>query len=341
MRSQTSKSRFWGWKYIDKEAESEFGSICEGIYSTDCSNRLRHSFGPFSWFRCSRIRKLNLYEFNFGVNPAAITPSIKDGFARLKQLDLIRCRGDISIFVGNTPLHNLQSIEYCSHHNPDRDSEFISALTVKCQTSLKSIHLFIAFDVFYPVVKDNSFTSLFEAVGCCKGLEEFVFYNSGDLVMLRRSDCEVLSSLPGLRSLEITGCYAITDVVSPLAQCRELLSLRFISSANLEYILSSIGRNLKTLKVDATTLDSIQIVIENCPNLQCLDLLCPKNDKKEFGRTLQSELKRLDTLRMNGGCFQRQLRILGVRNLIIGKCLYIVYLNFTPSPSPMQHESQQ
>jgi hypothetical protein len=60
--------------------------------------------------QCARKRNLHLNRFNFGRDSPTISPSIKEGFARLIQLDLIRCRGDVSMFVDRTPIPNLQSL---------------------------------------------------------------------------------------------------------------------------------------------------------------------------------------------------------------------------------------
>jgi hypothetical protein len=95
--------------------------------------------------QCSRIRNLRLEYFKFGDDPAAITPVIKDGFARLYQLNLFGCLGDVSMFVNHTPIHQLESLQYYSNREPIVEDRAISSLAMKCR-SLSRVVLHAKFE---------------------------------------------------------------------------------------------------------------------------------------------------------------------------------------------------
>jgi hypothetical protein len=73
--------------------------------STDCYEILKVFF-----LHCRRIRSLILEEFDFGDDPAAISPSIKEGFGRLKKLFLRHCKGDVRMFVEAIPIHRFTRV---------------------------------------------------------------------------------------------------------------------------------------------------------------------------------------------------------------------------------------
>jgi hypothetical protein len=91
-----------------------------------------------------------------------------------------------------------------------------------------------------------------------------------------------------------------------LARCYQLkhLSLCAIKQADLMIILRGIGRNLVGLSlIEIVWDDVVDIIVESCPNLQCLSVGLPSADAgliDSFKLTLKSGLKRLAKLRVNG-----------------------------------------
>jgi hypothetical protein len=61
---------------------------------------------------CREIRILDVGRFDFGNYTAAISPTIKEGFGRLIELDLNRSGGNIPMFIQNTPIPNPQTPNY-------------------------------------------------------------------------------------------------------------------------------------------------------------------------------------------------------------------------------------
>jgi hypothetical protein len=74
---------------------------CKGVDPSECYDALGDFFELYEG-----IRNLCLDEFDFGDDPAAISQIVKDGFGRLRQLSLVRCRGDIRMFVENTSIYS-------------------------------------------------------------------------------------------------------------------------------------------------------------------------------------------------------------------------------------------
>jgi hypothetical protein len=110
------------------------------------------------FLHCRRIRSLILVEFDFGDDPAAISPSIKEGFGRLIKLDLSDCQGDVRMFVEDVPIRDLRKLRFESYLGEDGDVVMAMADNYR---SLTSIDLFSKFD------SSASFLKVFE---CCRDL---------------------------------------------------------------------------------------------------------------------------------------------------------------------------
>jgi hypothetical protein len=236
--------------------------------------------------QCVLIRNLSLDSFDFGDNLAAITPTIKEGFARLNQLDLLKCVGDILMFIDNTPIPNLQSLKYWSWSpRPDHeDSVIISSFAVNYAT-LKAVDLLTAF---------FSSDSLERIAECCTALEKVILRGFGEYYngFIDRSVFEAISSLPRLKFLQIDGFYIPGDAVSPLARCRELKNLHiWLDFSSLRPILSVIGGQLDSLGSREMNYESVDEIVECCPNLTSLYFVEP-SPNKEIQSACERVLKR-------------------------------------------------
>jgi hypothetical protein len=89
--------------------------------------------------QCLKIRNICLDHFNFGDDPDLITQTIKDGFARLRQLDFLWSEGDISMFVDRCPIHKLQLLKYWSDRSPIEESEIISGFAINYRSLTRVI----------------------------------------------------------------------------------------------------------------------------------------------------------------------------------------------------------
>jgi hypothetical protein len=228
--------------------------------------------------------------FNFGRDSPTISPSIKDGFARLIQLDLIRCRGDVSMFVDHTPIPNLQSLKYWSNRAP---GQIVTSLAMKYR-SLTRVILRETFD---------SSSSLLKIVECCRDLKKLSFGNTGNSLLFIRSDFDAIASLPILNHLVISGCIVTPNVIFPLSRCKEMTTLHLgIKIAILRPILSVIGGNIKTLSLQGMSVEAVEGVLAYCPNLECLAFIDPNPDKDvqdSLEKSLKSGLKRLSVLQVD------------------------------------------
>jgi hypothetical protein len=162
--------------------------------------------------RCSSIRNLCLESFDFGDDPASITQTIKEGSSCLKQLDLLYCFGNISMFVDHVPIHNLRFLKYYSDQDTVEDVVFIPNLAMKC-SSLTNVMVSAIFD---------SSASLLKFVECCRGLKALEVWNEGGSLSLNLADFKAIASLPQLKLLQLEGFNISEDVISPLARCRGL-----------------------------------------------------------------------------------------------------------------------
>jgi hypothetical protein len=60
----------------------------------------------------ARLVAPTLSSMTIEFDDSKITSSIKNGFSRLKQLDLVWCRGNVSMFKNHGPIAKLQSLKY-------------------------------------------------------------------------------------------------------------------------------------------------------------------------------------------------------------------------------------
>jgi hypothetical protein len=240
--------------------------------------------------QCARIRNLLLYIFNFGRDSPTISPSVEDGFARLIQLDLIRCRGDVSMFVDRTPIPNLQSLKYWSNRAP---GQIVTSLAMKYR-SLTRVILRAIFD---------SSSSLLKIVECCRDLKKLTFGNIGNSLLLIRSDFDAIASLPLLNHIVICGFSVKPSGVLPLSRCKELTTLKLgMNFAILHPILSVIGESMKSLSIHQMSVEAVEGVLAYSPNLECLAFIDPNPDKEiqdSLEKSLKSGLKSLSVLQVD------------------------------------------
>jgi hypothetical protein len=57
---------------------------------------------------------------DFGDEPSSLTPTIMDGFGRLKSLGINNCRGDTMLFAELAPIQNLSKFSLDLGKNPPR-----------------------------------------------------------------------------------------------------------------------------------------------------------------------------------------------------------------------------
>jgi hypothetical protein len=229
---------------------------CCRINSSECYEALEVFFK-----QCDGIRSLQLEEFDFGEDPAVISQTVKDGFSRFRQLELIECRGDIRMFVENTPITDLKILYYESDREAAEDEEIISALSTNFRT-LTSVKI---------IAKLDSSASLLKVVECCLDIERFSFGDEGDLLILNRSDMLAIASLPRLKSLDIGACNLAVDASSALVRCKGLKEFRIPSLAD-PTILAAIGMNLVWMNLWNPSKEVVDGIVEHCPNLQYLEI---------------------------------------------------------------------
>jgi hypothetical protein len=261
---------------------------CNGVDPSECYDALGVLFEL-----CEGIRNLCLDEFDFGIDPAAISQIVKDGFGRLRQLSFVRCRGDIRMFVEITSIPNLRILEYWSVRKAAEEDEIVSSFASSYRT-LTSVKLLAKFD---------SSASLLKVVECCRDLEMIVFDDRRGRLILQRSDILTISSLPRLKCLKIYGGGGIAeDADSALSRCRGLKSLKFPFLID-PYTLSAIGKNLVSLELWNPSKGVVDRIVESCPNLQYLVLervWVEEDDLPGLKQTLKEGLKSLCKLKVNG-----------------------------------------
>jgi hypothetical protein len=112
--------------------------------------------------QCSGIRNLKLKWFDFRDDASSITQNINDGFYRLSQLSLLRCKGDLRMFVVSVPIPNLRSFVNV-YWNGKIDID--SAVAIDYH-SIKRLRLYTRF---------NSSATLLKFVEVCRGIEDLSF----------------------------------------------------------------------------------------------------------------------------------------------------------------------
>jgi hypothetical protein len=102
--------------------------------------------------QCIWINTIYLEEFDFGIYSTSITSKIKNGFSRIQFLSLIRCHGDLAMFVDQIPVLNLCSFRYTECDYPRIDVNVIISMMARKSRSLKSV----LFDANFPIVGEYS-----------------------------------------------------------------------------------------------------------------------------------------------------------------------------------------
>jgi hypothetical protein len=248
---------------------------------------------------CLLIRDLRLDSFEFGDDPSLnFTPTIKDGFGRLKSLEFNRCRGDLMIFAELAPIQNLLNLTFDLVRVDVSDtSEIISKIAMKCR-SLKSISLYAHFQS----------ESIHKIVEYCLDLEAITLYNSSSRHQpLKNSEFVAIASLPLLKSLDLSDCRIDYGNVSPLAICKGLRHLR-VGNINLSSdVLRAIGGNLMTLQCELGS-RGLEEIVEYCPNIEILEIIVKDEEGKwvndaarlSVAGLIKNGLKKLKKLAING-----------------------------------------
>jgi hypothetical protein len=242
--------------------------------------------------RCHAIRNIKLSFFDFGIEPASISQTIKDGFYRLSQLSLEWCRGDLGMFVDSVTISNLLSFS-------DRGFGYglIMSDIVINYPKIKRSNLHYAY---------LSPETLFKFIECCRGIEQLSFILHED-VELKQHGIEIIASLPLLKSLNID-CQISDNDVSPLSRCRRMKRLSLGPALfDLISVIPTIGRNLECLEFKSSIpcLETVYAIIEHCPYLRTLVLGWIWNEAEEEKNMvavdlLKRGLKKLTILKVNG-----------------------------------------
>jgi hypothetical protein len=243
--------------------------------------------------QCLKIKSLQLRGFDSEKDPSMISSSIKEVFGRLNQLDIMWCRGDVSMFLNHTPITKLQSLKFSSLRVAAGESDIISSIVMNCR-SLKSVDVNAKFD---------SSECLLNIAECCRRLEALIITNSYGVLVLRRSDIESIASLPYLKELVIIGAGLTEEVVSPLNRCKKLKHLSLVIDFSLlRPVLAVIGRELSGLDLRVINCDSVKGIVEYCPNLErlhFLDVVKCEDRSAALETLIKNGLKRLKVLRVN------------------------------------------
>jgi hypothetical protein len=261
--------------------------------------------------QCHGIRNLRLEYFDFGDDPSLISQSTKDGFLRYSQLSLVRCKGDLQMFVERVPTRNLLSFSNVSFGEELEDVDNLSVIAINYPT-IKRLNLGDCY---------ASSSTLLKFVECCRGITELSYRNGYVGKELNRSDIEAIASLPRLKFLRLD-CEIASDAISALSRCRglkhlnivnvrsglPLLSHLIVGSFDLSTIIPAIGRKIVSLEYNPSTpiLETANDIVEYCPNLQNLVLRggieseLENDEKSVVVDLLKGRLKKLEKLKFEG-----------------------------------------
>jgi hypothetical protein len=153
------------------------------------------------------------------------------------------------------------------------------------------------------------------------------------VLVLKKSDFEAIASLPSLKRLEIR--FVLDEnAVSPLTRCKKLMHLSLVVDFSLlRPVLAVIGRELSGLSLRLMNGESVDVIIEYCPSLECLQFFKPNPDEEiqiHFEQSLKNSLKKLAYFEF-GGESARRVR-LGTsqqagRGTLNVECLQYFFLN--------------
>jgi hypothetical protein len=256
----------------------------------------------FFFSRCQRLRNLRLIWFTFGNEQADIPQPFKDGFSRLKHLDLIDCGWNVRSFIESTPIPDLKSFKYSNEGGWDGEVEVVDAAVGKYGASLVRLNLgcFV------------SSANLIKIAELCPSLVDLSISYTEYGEELSLPAIKAIASLPRLKHLKIGindgNEFGIADdALSALARCYELEhfsleSIKDMKKDELKVVLCGIGRNLLSLSLWELKEGYSEMIVEFCPNLQYLAIETKgiKADKVDtFKQTLKSGLKKLAKFMVN------------------------------------------
>jgi hypothetical protein len=226
-----------------------------------------------------------------------ISPTFRDGFSRLHQLDLIDCYGDVRQFIENTPIPYLKFFKYSNTVDVATGEIWVvDAAVEKYGNSLTQLHLTC-------FVSSGNLIKIAER---CHHLQNLSIPFTEDGEELSISAIKAIASLPRLKRLVIGYDAKLEDgAVSALARCYELrhLSIQDITFPDLKKIVRGIGRNLVSLDLSDVSVEAIGVIVEDCPNLRYLELYsCGVGEEsvESIKLKLKSGLKTLAKLNLDG-----------------------------------------
>jgi hypothetical protein len=267
------------------------------LFMGDEGSSLCHEILEAFFSICELIRNLRIECCDFGDDPDSMSRIIKDGFNRLNQFDMIDCQGNSRMFIETTPIPNLKYFRILSDKDRDEDFDIVNAIVMKYGRVLVNLNL-----EFIEVSSAN----LIKIAECCPRLERLALSFVYESEFLFLSDMKVIASLPCLRSLRIGSCCVIEDgAIYALARCSGLryLEIAFCGDG-LTDVLRVMGGNLISLKFLDVGVDAIASVVENCPDLQYLDVGVKEGEEDkwtvELFRDLRIGLNKLAKLKVNG-----------------------------------------
>jgi hypothetical protein len=150
----------------------------------------------FFFSRCRWLRKLLLECFGVGNDPAAVSQIFKDGFGRLKQLELIECYdcGDVRLFFESIPIPNLKFFRYFTAETArDEEIEVVNAAVINFGASLVRLNLECLV----------SSANLIKIADSCPSLVELSIKLTLEGEKLSLSAIKAIASLPLLNRLKI------------------------------------------------------------------------------------------------------------------------------------------
>jgi hypothetical protein len=238
------------------------------------SFRVCYKFLESFFSKCQWIRTLRVAWFKVGDDFAAIPQPVKEGFARLNQLDLIDFNGDARLFIESTSIPNLKSFKFNHISGQARHFNVIKALASKYGRTLINLDLGIS---------KVSFSDRDTLVNCCTKLEKLTISLLSDQgVILYLSDLQVVASLPCLQRLEIDyRCSITVGAVSALAHCRELRHLEIDWQESMSEVFRVIGGRLISLSIRGMNNDAIDDIVAYCPNLKYLEVTDDSDEYEE------------------------------------------------------------
>jgi hypothetical protein len=215
--------------------------------------------------RCEGVRNLRLKLCIFEAHLFS-SLFIREGFGRLKQLDLISCAGQVEnarIFTESTPISSLKSFRFFSMRNATvgEQIEAVNSSLMNLGNSLIRLDL----DCFVSCANIITIADRFP----CLVYLRISFTQKGE--ELTFPAIEAISSLPHLKRLIIGDfnqrhkCVIADGALSALARCYDLkhLCLQFVRLAILRWILRGVGGNFVSLVLKSANFRGILLSLES------------------------------------------------------------------------------